>query len=56
MKKQDGCVYNEGVKCYTRSVCYNCGWNPNVAELRNWKKRRQILPKVKEGLNEPPSN
>lgn len=47
MKKQNGCVYNDGVSCYTRTVCYNCGWNPNVAKLRDEKRRGKAAGKGK---------
>ena len=28
------CKHNEGVRCTNRSMCYYCGWNPKVEQLR----------------------
>lgn len=41
LKKQlDGCRFNaEGVQCYNRDNCENCGWNPRIERQRKWKIR-----------------
>lgn len=34
--KDDCCIYNEGIVCYTRKEarCRKCGWNPSVLQDR----------------------
>lgn len=43
-EKRHTCRFNKMVDCESR-MCWQCGWNPNVASIRikDWLRRRNVV-------------
>lgn len=36
------CRFNNAINCNDKTICYTCGWNPAVAELRSQEIRKRL--------------
>ena len=42
MTSKKSCCYNRFVDCEEHTHCYQCGWNPEVQDMRSVKNRERL--------------